>query len=115
MATVDLTQLATATSAQLQDVWNIIGINEAERTVFLGQLTVNVQKLYESAVAGQQERLDVLQEEVAALQHTITNMQHAMDLTEDVVRRNGIRVGPQREEHTEQRAVACKFALFPYP
>jgi uncharacterized protein YceH (UPF0502 family) len=80
---INLESLAADAAAQLQEVWNLIGVADAERGEFLADLSAKVAALYENAVASQQERQAGLEAEIEQLQQTVVGLQEAMDRVED--------------------------------
>lgn len=80
---INLESLAADAAAQLQEVWNLIGVADAERGEFLADLSAKVAALYENAVASQQERQAGLEAEIEQLQQTVMGLQEAMDRADD--------------------------------
>lgn len=79
----DLASLATETSAQLREIWALIGCAQPEQDSFLTDLTARVASVYKDAVAGQEARQKGIEAEIDSLQSTIRSLNGAMGETED--------------------------------
>lgn len=83
MAVANLEALASSTASSLREVWDEIGLPEAERGAFLSGIAAQVVAVYTSAVSAQRARHAQLSAEIEQLQRDITDMQEAMDQAAD--------------------------------
>lgn len=77
--TPDLQSLAKHTNEVLAKLWDEIGVQEEERSLFLSNLRKEVELIYERSVSGQEHRKSCLQEEIQSLQTTVDNLQNAVE------------------------------------
>lgn len=79
----DLAALAAETSAQLREIWALIGCAQPEQDAFLTDLTAQVAAVYKDAVTGQEARQKGIESEIESLQATIRSLNAAMGEMED--------------------------------
>ena len=83
---LNLAEIAATCSSQLQQLWEVIGVSEEERSAYLAQLAADVAATYASRVQNQTDRRALLEAEIEGLRTTIKDMQVAMEEPIDVVR-----------------------------
>lgn len=85
----NLEALAAETESALRGIWDDLGVPTPERAEYVSRIAEDVAGLYRSRVDCQEARRASCAEEVAGLQSTIENMQHAMVEAGGVVRGSG--------------------------